>query len=124
MSSGHPQGCVRWTKVKPGRSLVNVLVSRRIGSLCRLVRTALLRILRWRIELAGLLRVLRWCIELARRWCELRPLELRRSLLWVLRELTGVLAICIDRRLCSEGHIYVDGCSNAGWLCLVPVPAT
>src|SRR5216683_2150566 len=108
MSSGHPQGCVRWTKVKPGRSLVNVLVSRRIGSLCRLVRTALLRILRRRIELARLLWILWWHIELT----------------WVLRELTGVLAICIDRRLCSEGHIYVDGCSNAGWLCLVPVPAT
>src|SRR5712692_956592 len=137
MSSGHPQGCVRWTEVKPGRSLVNALFSRWMGSLSRLVRTALLLILRrhielarllwilwWHIELTGLLRVLRWCIELARRWCELRSLELRRSLLWVLRELTGVLAICIDRRLCSEGHIYVDGCSNAGWLCLVPVPAT
>src|SRR6266851_1812268 len=110
MSSGHPQGCVRWTEVKPGRSLVNALFSRWIGSLSRLVRTALLWILRrhielarllwilwWHIELTGLLRVLRWCIE---------------------------LAICIDRRLCSEGHIYPDGCSNAGGLCLVPVPAT
>src|SRR5258708_19217858 len=137
MSSGHPQGCVRWTEVKPGRSLVNALFSRWIGSLSRLVRTALLWILRrrielarllwiqwWHIELTGLLRVLRWCIELARRWCELRSLELRRSLLRVLRELTGVLAICIDRRLSSEGHIYAHGCSNAGGLCPVPVPAT
>src|SRR6266851_5114351 len=139
MSSGHPQGCVRWTEVKPGRSLVNALFSRWIGSLSRLVRTALLWILRrhielarllwilwWHIELTGLLRVLRWCIELARRWCELRSLELRRVLIGLLRVLRWCieLAICIDRRLCSEGHIYPDGCSNAGGLCLVPVPAT
>src|SRR5713101_3738992 len=126
MSSGHPQGCVRWTEVKPGRSLVNALFSRWIGSLSRLVRTALLWILWWHIELTGLLWVLRWCIELARRWCELRSLELRRVLIGLLRVLRWCieLAICIDRRLCSEGHIYPDGCSNAGGLCLVPVPAT
>ena len=112
---------------------LNALVSRRISSLCRLVRTSLLRVLRrhiglarllWilrrHIELTGLLRVL-WCIELARRWCERRSLELRRSLLRVLRRCIE-LTICIGR-LCSERHIYADGCNNASGLNLAPVPA-
>src|SRR5438034_4546822 len=99
-----------------------MLVSRRISSLSWLVGTALLWKLRWHFELAGLLRVLWRCIELARGWCKWWLLELSRELLGILWKLMRVLAICIDRRLCSEGHTHAHGWSSAGGPCFVPVP--
>src|SRR5215467_6214170 len=100
----------RWTEVKPG-----VLISRRVSSLSRLVRTPLLWILyrhiklagllrvSWWIELTWLLRVLRRCIKLARGWRKSWSLELLGILLVLIRD----LVICIPGRLRSERNTHV-----------------